>query len=86
MSTNQENPNGYPSVLATCLYHLTVVHDQICILVVRKVIELLRRPFQGVQIKDLYLLFDIVKSIEFGGHRYPHQVEAPGNHSVVEQA
>ena len=86
MSTNQENPNRYPPVLAAGLYHLTVVHDQICVLVVREVIEQLRRPFQGVQIKDLHLLFDIVKSVELGGHRDPHQVEVPGDHTVVEHA
>jgi hypothetical protein len=73
-------------MLTACLYHLTVVHDKICILIVREVIELLRRPFKGVQIKDLHLLFDIVKSVEFGGHRYPYQVEVPGDHTVVENA
>lgn len=86
MSANQENPYGDPPVLAAGLYHLTVVHNQICVLIVREVIELLRRPFQGVQIKDLHLLFDIVKSVELGGHRYPHQVEVLGDHTVVEHA
>lgn len=86
MSADQENPDGYPPMLASGLYHLTVVHDQICVLVVREVIELLSRPFQGVQIKDLHLLFDIVKSVELGGHRDPHQMEVPGEHTVVEHA
>ena len=86
MPSNQEYPYGYPSMVAASLYHLTVVHDKIRILIVREVIELLRRPFQGVQVKDLHLLFDIVKSVEFGGHRDPHQVEVPGDHSGVEHA
>ena len=86
MSADQENPYGYTPMLAAGLYHLAVVHDQICVLIVWEVIELLLRPFQGVQIKDLHLLFDIVKSVELGGHRDPHQVEVRGDHTVVEHA
>ena len=36
-------------------------------MLIRVVIELLRRPLKGVEIEDLGLLFYIGKSIEFGG-------------------
>ena len=84
MPSDEEYSSANLPKLAPGLNHLAVFHKQPIIFVVGIIIELPRRPFKGVQIKNLHLSFNIVEFVELGKVGHSHQVEIPGDHTVVE--
>ena len=84
MPADQENTDRQAAMVPSSLNHLTIVHQKVGVLVVRVFVQLFRRPVNGVEVKNLHLLFDIGKPVELGGPRDLHEMKVLWQNTVVE--